>query len=278
MSVKAVVVMTCFNRKEKTVNCINKLHQGNTDNEYRYIVVDDKSTDGTAEAISALPYTDVNIVSGSGSLFWNGGMYLGVTKAKEKFPEFDYIFLVNDDVDFYPAILDGMIRETADRFGDKAAETVLVGATCDNAGVLSYGGTIYTKRLHYDMAGPDRKDEMCSTFNANCAMIPMGVMKSVGNLDPYYRHSMGDFDLGFAIRRKGYGIYMFGEYVGVCNDNPIEGSWMDRSLGVKERIKLKETRKGLPFKDWFHYLHKNFGLGTAVLRSITPYFKIFMGK
>ena len=100
----------------------------------------------------------------------------------------------------------------------------------------------------------------------------------IDRIHAYYKHSMGDFDLGFRISRGGNDIYVMPEYVGVCNDNPIEGSWQDRSLGIVKRIKLKESFKGLPFKDWFHYLNRNFGFATACVRSITPYIKIFVGK
>ena len=44
---KIVVVMTCHNRREKTTGCLVKLHDGNNNNEYHYIVVDAGSTDGT---------------------------------------------------------------------------------------------------------------------------------------------------------------------------------------------------------------------------------------
>ena len=37
---KIVVVMTCHNRREKTTGCLEKLHDGNNNNEYHYIVVD----------------------------------------------------------------------------------------------------------------------------------------------------------------------------------------------------------------------------------------------
>lgn len=48
---KIVVVMTCHNRREKTTGCLVKLHDGNNNNEYHYIVVDAGSTDGTCDEI-----------------------------------------------------------------------------------------------------------------------------------------------------------------------------------------------------------------------------------
>ena len=270
---EAVIVLTCFNRCEKTVNCIKKLHLGNKDNKYNFVVVDDKSTDDTVGEIKKLGYDDVEILEGTGSLFWNGGMHRGIAYAMEKYSNKDYIILVNDDVDFKEGIIDKMlVYHKAHDTGNKG--NVIIGATCSTEGKFSYGGILYTNGINYESIGPDKPDVRCTTFNANCAVIPMSTMKKVGNIDSYYKHSMGDFDLGFKVSRQGIDINVYKEYVGVCNDNPKEGSWQDTSLGIIKRIKLKESFKGLPFKDWFHYLNKNFGFMTACVRSVTPYIKI----
>ena len=97
-------------------------------------------------------------------------------------------------------------------------------------------------------------------------------------IDPFYKHSIGDFDYGLQISRLGYEIHVFPSYVGQCNDNALTKTWQDRTLPRRERVRLKESRKGLPRDDWFHYLRKNFGLATAIVRSITPYIKILIGK
>lgn len=273
-----VVVLTCHNRCEKTVNCIKKLHDGNNSNVCHYVVVDDASTDGTCGAIEALGYADVDIVEGDGNLFWNGGMHKGIQEAVLRHGLSNYILLVNDDVDFEAGVIDRMVEAAASIEKKIGSKAVLVGATKDESGSLSYGGIVYGKGLNYEMAGPDRPETECSTFNANCTLIPMEVMSRVGNIDSYYKHSMGDFDLGLRISRSGTRIFVYDRYVGTCNDNPKTGTWMDPSLGVIRRIKLKETRKGLPFKDWFHYLNRNFGLPTACVRSITPYIKILLHR
>ncbi len=273
---KIVVVMTCHNRKNKTVNCLAKLHDGNTKYLYHHIVVDAGSTDGTAQAVEAADYSDVQLVNAEPTLFWNGGMYRGIDEGMKHADEYDYMLLVNDDVDFAHGIIDTLV-DYAERPEKKGS--VIVGPTCSDKGEFSYGGILYNSRgIGYTMIGADSPDTVCTTFNANCTLIPMDIMRTVKNVDPYYKHSMGDFDLGFRITRMGRRIYVMPEYVGTCNDNPLEGSWQDTALGIRKRIKLKESFKGLPFKDWFHYLHKNFGFLTACVRSVTPYIKIFIGK
>ena len=52
----------------------------------------------------------------------------------------------------------------------------------------------------------------------------------------------------------------------------------DKKKTILQRLKDKESPKGAPFKQWFHYLHKNYGIAIAVLRCWTPYIKLFFGK
>ena len=108
------------------------------------------------------------------------------------------------------------------------------------------------------------------------AIIPREIFAKVG-IDPFYQHSIGDFDYGLQISKLGYKIHIYPKFVGECNDNTLQKTWQDETLPRMERIRLKESRKGLPFRDWFHFLHKNFGLGTAIVRSITPYIRIILG-
>ena len=41
---------------------------------------------------------------------------------------------------------------------------------------------------------------------------------------------------------------------------------------------LKESPKGLPSKQWFYFLKKNFNINYAVWKSITPYIRIILKK
>ena len=76
MGNKVAVLLTCFNRKELTLNCIEMLHKQQSD-DYRldYYLVNDGCTDGTEKAV-AINFSEVNIIKGDGSLLWSGGMRL----------------------------------------------------------------------------------------------------------------------------------------------------------------------------------------------------------
>lgn len=264
---KILAIFTCFNRRELTERSIRTLRE-NKEVTFDYVVVNDGSTDGTAEMLAAQP-DNIDIINGDGGLFWNRGMYEAIEHTKKNHPDYEYYMLMNDDTKFVPGIFDEMLPKLN-------KDTVLVGAIRGEDGELSYGGIKYVKGIKYLKYGPEATDISLDTFNANSVIIPHDIFMQVG-IDPYYQHSIGDFDYGLQISKKGYDIRMFEKYVGECNDTDLSKTWQNETLPKWERIKLKESRKGLPFKDWFHFLNKNFGLGTAIIRSITPYIRILLG-
>lgn len=264
---KILAIFTCYNRRELTERSIRTLRE-NKEVTFDYVIVNDGSTDGTAEMLSAQP-EEIDVIHGDGGLFWNRGMYEAIEHTKKHHSDYEYYMLMNDDTKFVPGIFDEMLPELR-------KDIVLVGAICGEKGELSYGGIKYTKGIKYKKYGPDAKDICFDTFNANCAIIPHDIFMQVG-IDPFYQHSIGDFDYGLQISKRGYDIRIYSKYVGECNDNTLQRTWQDETLPRLERIRLKESRKGLPFADWFHFLHKNFGLGTAIVRSITPYIRILLG-
>ncbi|MDD3401832.1 MAG: glycosyltransferase family 2 protein [Hespellia sp.] len=273
MKHKLTVIFTCFNRKEKTVKACKSLVEKNPNMEFQFIVVDDKSTDGTVEAIKALNY-NIKVIEGTGSLFWCGGMRVGIDWYFQINDGTDCL-LINDDVDFYDAAIEKMIQLQRGR-----ENVIIVGATCDGNDAFTYG-----LRKHRDNKGiwlnpvePNKEEIVGETMNANCVLISNSAMKKIGNMDSHYSHSLGDYDLGFRISRMGYKLISSAEFVGHCEDNGFENSWRDPELGRLQRLKKKESAKGSPFKEWWHFLYKNYGLRRAVLYSIVPFVKILLEK
>lgn len=264
-------LMTCFNRKEKTVRALQNLIQGNPKIEFSFLVADDGSTDGTYEELQKM--REVTILRGNGSLFYSGGMRLAIGKAKRTKAQYDYCLLFNDDVDFLPSAIENLCQ--------KDDSCIWVGPTSDEDGTLSYGGVIRTSKwrpkTEIIMAdGPE--GSCCDTFNANCVLIPWHVFMQLDNIDEAYTHSMGDFDYGFSAKRKGFVIRVSDTFVGTCPDNPVAVSWRNTELPLKERLRRKESPKGLPGKEWFHYLKKNYNIITAMVYSAIPYVRILLKK
>lgn len=269
--IKVLGLVTCFNRKEKTIRALNNLIRGNPTIKFSFIVADDASTDGTAQALEK--FDMVTVLSGDGKLFYSGGMRLAIEKAKCVEEQFDYCLLFNDDVAFYDNAIE--------KLNDKEKNVIWVGPTCDEQGALSYGGVVKTSSWRPKteiVMGENAAGKECDTFNANCVLIPWEIFKNLDNIDSIYTHSMGDFDYGFSAKRKGARIKVSDEYVGKCPDNPVQVSWRNTQLSRKERLQRKESPKGLPGREWFHYLNKNYNLVTAIIYSMIPYLRILFKK
>ena len=268
-NIKIAVLLTCYNRKEKTKNAIEKISKSELNIDF--LVVDDGSTDGTIESIKDIK--NVEILTGDGNLYYSGGMRKGMEYLINNKKEYDYLLIINDDVEFFDNFLEKMIKYSENK------QCVVIGSTIDDMGNLSYGGIKYKSRFSskYDKYGPDYIGE-CDTFNANCVLIPYNYFKKCGTIDKHYIHAIGDFDYGFQLKRQGYKLYIFSEYIGVCNGNSIANTWRDKNLSISERLRKKRQIKGLPFKPYFYYFYKNFNILLAIKCSITPYIRILMKK
>lgn len=268
-----MAILTCFNRKEKTINCLKSLSEGNSSISFSFIIVDDNSNDGTIEAIKRLKINTI-ILNGTGSLFWSGGMRKGIGYYLKNCKT-DYVMLVNDDVAFYDSAIEKILKKASE------SDSVIVGATCNDKNELTYGGLKLIRPRKNDLyyyIKPKEGEIQCDTFNANCVLMKDEVVRNVGNFDIVYSHALADLDYGFMIGRKGYKVLSSNDYVGVCYTNSIKGGWRDTSLSRIDRLKKKESIKGSPFKEWFHFMNKNFGFWLAIRYSITPYIRILLGK
>ncbi len=270
---KLTVIFTCFNRKNKTIEAMKSLVEKNKSVDFKFIIVDDNSSDGTVDAIRCLEY-DTEIIIGTGNLFWCGGMRVGIDKYHEIDDGTDCL-LVNDDVEFFDGAIDKIIALLN---GEK--DTVVVGATCDINGEFTYGLRKHRDRksIWLNPVLPNLKRINGDTMNANCVLIPYEIMKCIGNMDTAYSHSLGDYDLGFKIRKAGFNLISSGEYVGHCEDNGFDNTWRNPKFSRIERLKKKESPKGSPFGEWWHFLSKNYELSTAIVYSIIPYIKILLGR
>lgn len=296
---RILALATCYNRKDKTVTAVKKLCEGNPSIDFDFIIADDASTDGTAEALSEFP--NVKVMHGNGNSYYTGGMRIAMAEALSQLggenakeggcvPMPDYVMLFNDDVDFYDGAIEGLLKKGEFFEGDEENLSILVGPTCEeDRKTLSYGGvkrkSNFRPKFWKVKAGDEESDGIIKeilaevdTFNANCVLVPTQLFLKTGNMDKKYNHSLGDFDYGYMLHRKGGKIYVSDEYVGICPFNSEEGTWNDTKLSRKERFKKKESVKGVPFGEFFHYLLKNYNILTAIIYSFSPYVRILMGK
>lgn len=105
--VSIAIVTAVRNRRDITLQCLRSLARiDRTGLTIGTIVIDDGSTDGTAEAIEER-FPDVEIIRGDGSLWCSGAVNLGVKRALEM--DVDFILVINDDTVFDSGFLQAML-------------------------------------------------------------------------------------------------------------------------------------------------------------------------
>jgi GT2 family glycosyltransferase len=252
------VLMTCFNRAERTRACLEALGREKLDWKIKVYLVDDGSTDDTA--LVASQYGFVEHIEGSGNLFWNKGMWTAWVRAERDQPD-AYLWL-NDDVILDNGAL-GMALAALDGDGPEGLG-VLVGATRSSAGAVSYSGFrkepgAFNFRL--ERLGANSEYQLCDTFNGNFVLIPKRVVERVGIIDPAYHHSFGDIDYGL---RCGFAMvqsFVMPNTIGICEPNDLKQSkgWGSTQLSIRARWRLLNTHLGLPISSWWRFCRKHGG-------------------
>lgn len=273
-----VALMTCHNRREKTLASIARYYACDVPEGCvrKLVLVDDGSTDGTAGAVHAA-FPEVVIEQGDGSLFWNRGMLRAWQRALPLAP--DHVLWLNDDTLLYPHALTRLLETEARMRAETGQTGVVVGSTDNDAGTLSYGGSVPASRfnrLKMRKVMPGDVPQPAVTMNGNCVLVPRAVSERIGLLDGIYRHAMGDNDYGFRAHKAGIPVWVMPGYAGRCNnDNRVTGSFNDRSLPLQTRWKKITSPKGLPFDSWRALCRRHAGPAWPLV-WLVPYGKLIL--
>jgi GT2 family glycosyltransferase len=220
------ILITCFNRKEHTLKCLERLYSlGRT---LDIFLVDDNSTDGTLDAVQQL-FPQVKLKKGNGNLFWNRGMCLAWEEAAKS--DYEYYLWLNDDVVLYDYCLTE-IMECSGMAGDNAIISGIIESK-DKSETL-YGGSDQHKKLIL----PNGEIQRIAYLNGNVVLVPKAVYHILGTLDPTYHHDMGDVDYGFRAQVKNIPVYITRRPIGYGEYNPLCRERVNNTTLVKRFKKL----------------------------------------
>lgn len=264
---KIAVLLTCYNRKNKTLRCLSDLFAQNLPSQasIEVFLVDDGSTDGTGEAVTA-EYPLVHVTKGTGQLFWNRGMHKAWSLASS-YDDFDAYLWINDDTFLLSDCISRLIESSISHNN----KCIIVGACCweNDKFKLSYGGYNKNKRLQ------DAKIEhRCETMNGNIVFIPRYVYKKIGNLDYVFHHSGGDLDYGYRARKYDIEIFQVKGFCGECNRHEKVDKCFDSNIKLLQRIRLFNYNHR--FEDTFIAQKRHFGSLRAIFKATTAIVHLFL--
>ena len=165
------------------------------------LIVDDGSFDGTYEKVTK-NYPSVQIIQGTGQLFWTGSMALGMSHALKQ--EADYIFWLNHDCRPAPGAADELKKAL------ELTKAGCAGAYCHIAGYPEYG--VNPGLLCNRGVGNVAKDQILEVdaVNGNFVAFRVEVVRDVGlpdfELFPHY----GDSPYTYKINKRGFKVLVVG--------------------------------------------------------------------
>jgi GT2 family glycosyltransferase len=264
---RVCILIPVHNRKSVTLTCLEALqHQGDLER-YQVVVIDDGSTDGTAEAIQA-SFPHVTILKGDGNLWWTGAIAKGMAYAYEQGA--DYFIWLNDDTLPRPNTLTLMVSACA------AAPRQIITAQCyaDNLFTQpTYGGRrVKGFSLQFLVAQPQETVD-CDVCSGNLVCLPRSVVDSIGY--PPSRQvpqSWGDVIYTWWAKQVGFQIIILGSAIAVCPTNPLEEGWSSSTIAMKKRWQQLRSPKSsiYPPAYWF-YCFQIYGL-----RGIFPFVQVYL--
>jgi GT2 family glycosyltransferase/glycosyltransferase involved in cell wall biosynthesis len=202
--VEVSIIIPVFNQLRFTQACLDSLQESQGTERFEIIVVDDCSTDGTAQAvprISGVVYLRNETNSG-----FIASCNRGAEAARGK-----YLVFLNNDTLVKPAWLSALLDTFAEqpRAGIVGSKLVYPDGRLQEAGGIvwrdafgwNYGKFDDAKKPEYNYL---REVDYCS---AAALMIPKSLFTSVGGFDSRYAPAYyEDTDLAFKVRKAGYQV------------------------------------------------------------------------
>jgi len=247
---------------------------------YHIIVIDDGSTDGTAEWLRD-NYDDLTILAGDGNLWWSGAVNMGARFALEELNT-DFILLWNNDIETGKGYF-----ETLTSLLEKADDDTIYGSKImvkENPGtVWSMGGRFDPFSGKYFMIGYYNKDSDKYNHPAEAdwltgmgTVIPRKAIEKAGYWDadnfPQYH---GDSDFTYRAKKRGFKIIVHPRLIIY---NSVRNSGLGSPDSLKNLFRLAvDIRSKSNIKKLIKFYRKHDVSPKAYFRIMDLYFKILGG-
>lgn len=274
-TIHIAVLLTCFNRKAKTLSCLKSLLR-TYDNFTRIhgvrmaiFLTDDGCTDGTTQAaLDVCRNTELHVITGDGKLFWAGGMRMAwrealAEEAKNEHP-WDFFLLLNDDTVLWPDALKTIWQTHLYCMEHYSKPGIYSGITCreGHPEVITYSGDVFDSRAkgRWHRLNPSGIPQMVDQCNANILVVPRTIVDSVGIFHDGYIHGAADHDYCMQVRKAGFPALITADIAGECEYDHI--SEKDECLQLM-RMSLSERKKYV-----YHPTHSDKDYLLMVKRNI----------
>jgi len=266
---EAVLIIPIHNRKAVTIKCLDHLAaQGDLDS-FHSIVVDDGSTDGSADAIRA-KYPQVHLLQGDGHLWWVGALKLAMEYAYDRGAQ--YFIWLNDDTLPDKGAITFLVHQCSLR------HPCVIGVQCyetEQYKQPTYGG--YRRvglRLEkiYPSSG---KEVSCDSLNGNLTCFHRDAVEQVGfPLADRFPQYHGETVYTWQLKQAGFRLILTDQVRAVCSLKRRDPCWGIPETSVLDLWKrLGSPKSPLYIPSFWHFRIALWGPLGALL-FIRPYLRL----
>jgi len=203
------VLIPVRNNIDITTQCLRLLSR-QTFKDFDVTVIDDASTDGTAEFIRK-NFPDVTVLQGDGNLWWAGAINMGLEHVLSRATDDDFILTLNDDVTFESNYIEQLFKAARLRPG------FLIGSVSldkDDYELVVDAGAYFDWRMRKRVLGcyrpGDHFNDHVNQLSGRGALIPVTVFQSVGlYAERRLPHYAADYELAIRAHRAGFPACVF---------------------------------------------------------------------
>lgn len=255
------VLLTCFNRKDKTIKCLEHLYRAVSSSRHQVdatIYLTDNGSDDTDKCISTL-FPGVNVLKGSRTLYWAGGMRNSWTHALNRSHE--GFLLLNDDTNVMGNVFDEIFDTHSYCMSKYNTPGIYIGSTVDpNTNKLTYGGAIIINNFlgTYKILEPNGFPQNCKLGNGNIMFVSAFATEKIGILSDKYIHGIADYDYTLTAVKHKIPVMIMPAFCGECSKEPGNKYDLFNKMSFSERIKFLKSPLGFDFPGQLRYMRKNF--------------------
>lgn len=250
------ILIPIYNRKELTLACLASLEK-QTYRDYKFVIVDDGSTDGSGDAIKKL-YPEATIIRGNGDWWWTKSMNEGMRFILPQSAPGDFVLTLNDDVEVAPDYLRTLLDiSTAN---GRAVVGSIVKNFYNNKWVQDAGVHInWNKFVFLKLQDPKNKkiNNDVDTLACRGLLVPVEVFHTIGAFGKMLPHYSSDYVFSIRAKRRGFRLMMSYEAVVYSKDRPG-----DKEFPFWQRYWSRRSSSNVPMQ-----------IGLALLGAPTVYLK-----
>lgn len=224
------ILLAVRNRLATTASFLQCL-AAQTYGDYRLVVLDDGSTDGTPAMVETMMPSAI-VLRGTGDWWWAGALEVGNRwLANNGTQDDEVLLLINDDVRFEPDFLQRAIRELAAK-----PRTLLLARFLDPAtgAVRETGVHACWSRLSFGTVVPPESIDCLSTRGL---FLRWGDVRDIGGFRPMLLpHHLADYEFSARAKRRGFSLVTSDQVRLVPNEDDLEPQWIEvRTLAALRR-------------------------------------------